>query len=108
MPGWEPKMCSRWHLPELLQKAVEFHHKPSEAGESIKLASAVHIADNAMMMLGVGLGKDGLRYNVDPVAYETLGWNEEKIPEIFEKMLGAINSAEAFLGIVTPTIPAGN
>ncbi len=101
------EMCARWHLPEQLQKAVECHHKPSEAGTSIKLASAVHIADNAMMMLGIGLGKDGLRYNIDPVAYEVLGWNEEKLPEIFEKMLGAINSAEAFLGIITPTIPAG-
>ncbi len=100
------EMCSRWRLPENLQRAIEFHHKPSEAGDAIKLASAVHIADNAMMMLGVGLGKDGLRYNIDPVAYEIMGWTEEKMPSLFEQMLNAINSAEAFLGIIAPTLPA--
>lgn len=100
------EMVARWRLPENLQKAIEFHHQPSLAGDSIRLASAVHIADNAMMMLGIGLGKDGLRYNIDPIAYEILGWTEEKLPNLFDKMLTAINSAEAFLGIVTPTSAA--
>lgn len=97
------EMAARWRLPENLQKAIEFHHKPSEAGDSIKIASAVHIADTAMMMLGVGIGKDGLRYNVDPVAYEVMGYPEDRIMELFDKMLEAINAAEAFIGLVTPT-----
>jgi putative nucleotidyltransferase with HDIG domain len=96
------EMAKRWHLPESLQKAIEFHHQPSLAGDSIKLASAVHLADTAMMMLGIGLGKDGLRYKIDPIAFEVLGWTEDKIMELFDQMLEAINSAESFLGLVTP------
>ena len=50
----------------------------------------------------MGLGKDGLRYNIDPVAYEVLGWSEDRIMELFDKMLEAITAAEAFLGLITP------
>jgi hypothetical protein len=52
-----------------------------------------------MMMLGIGLGKDGLRYNLDPVAFETLGWDESRFSELFEKMEMAIEQAESFIGI---------
>lgn len=100
------EMAARWRLPEILQKAIEFHHQPSQAGNSIQLASAVHVADNAMMMLGIGLGKDGLRYTVDPVAYEVLGYTPERMMELFDSMMAAISTAEEFVGIVTPPFAA--
>jgi len=93
------EMAKRWRLPESLLKTIEFHHEPSRAGKYTVLSSAVHIADAAMMMLGIGLGKDGLRYNLDPVAFETLGWDDSRFSELFEKMEMAIEQAEAFIGI---------
>jgi len=96
------EMANRWRLPVSLQKSIEFHHRPSGAGEYIKIASAVHIADTALMMLGLGLGKDGLRYNVDQKAFEIMEWSEDRIPDLFDKMTNAINAAEIFIGVATP------
>ncbi len=93
------EMAKRWKLPSGLQKAIEFHHHPSSAGENLVLASAVHIADAAMMMLGIGLGKDGLRYELDPVAMETLGVSEDHFSVVFDKMSQAIEAAENFIGM---------
>jgi HD-like signal output (HDOD) protein len=64
-------MARRWNLPSALVDAISnLHHRrlPRRA----LLASAVHVADAAMMMLGIGIGKDGLQYELDPVACQRL------------------------------------
>ncbi len=93
------EMAKRWNLPEGLQRAIEFHHHPVLAGEYVLLASAVHLADAALMMLGISLGKDGLRYELDPVALATLGINEDQFTSAFDQMSQAIEAAEKFIGI---------
>lgn len=94
------EMAKRWKLPESLQQSIEFHHRPSAAGNSVRIASSVHIADVALTMLGVGIGKDGLRYNVDPVAFEVTGWSTERLPELFNLIMDQLVSAEEFIGLV--------
>jgi putative nucleotidyltransferase with HDIG domain len=93
------EMAKRWMLPLSLQKGIEFHHEPGKAGEYIRIASAVHIADMALTMLGIGIGKDGLRYNIEPVAFEVTGWSPDKLPELFNLIMEQVKSAEEFIGI---------
>lgn len=91
------EMARRWHLPEHLVEAIAYHHRPSLANAGGLLAAAVHVADGAMMMLGVGLGRDGLQYALDPLAYERMGWTEAQLPELVDRVLPLISEAEAFV-----------
>ena len=94
------EMARRWKLPESLVSAIIYHHRPSLAGENAVIASAVHIADSAMMMLGIGIGKDGLQYDLDPEAISILGWNENNLEDLFDRVSALVKEAEQFIGLV--------
>lgn len=87
-----------WNLPDRVVAAVAYHHLPSAAGEDLRFVSAVHIANAAALMGGIGLGVDGLRYALDPVAFECLAWSDEEMFALIERMQSAVESAEAMLG----------
>lgn len=84
------KVLQKWHFPEEIVNAIEFHHKPDNA-QNFDLASIVHIADVASLMLGLGLGVDGLYYKINEKAFDLIELNKED----FEKILGKITDAIA-------------
>ncbi len=86
-----------WRLPGPLVNAIRYHHQPSKATEGAILAASVHVADSAMMMLGVGLGKDGLQYEVDPQAFERVSWKPDRLNELVEKVLPFVEEAKLML-----------
>ncbi len=82
--GWDhaqvgAEAARRWNLPEVLVKAIEYHHRPDELpGPS--LADAVHVADALSVMLGFGVGADQLMHRCSEGALQRLGLSEEEIP----------------------------
>lgn len=96
------EMARRWNLPQPLIAAITFHHKPSQAGEYVRLASAIHVADSAMMILGIGIGRDGLKYPCDPAAFERLGIHEAQLEDLFDRMTHMVHSAEEMFGMIQP------
>jgi HD-like signal output (HDOD) protein len=91
------EIARRWNLPNPLVEAIAFHHQPSRAQEGMQLASAVHIADAALMMLGIGLGRDGLQYPLDPAAVERMHWTEAGFYDLVDRVAPLIQETEAFL-----------
>lgn len=91
------ELASRWRLPTPLIDAIAHHHHPSQANEGAILASAVHLADAAAMSLGIGLGKDGLQYTVDPVAVERMNWNEKKFSDLADRIMPFVEEADEFV-----------
>lgn len=94
------ELARRWHLPDPLPQAIAFHHRPSQAGEGMVLAAAVHVADAAMMMFGIGLGRDGLQYQLDLTAFQILGLDESFLESIFPQVNALIEEAEQYLGLM--------
>lgn len=92
----------RWHLPDELITAIAHHHQPAEAPQHQKMVAAVHVADAAMMMLGVGVGVDGLRYVLDGVALELLGFEESEMEDLIRQVTDQIYLAELFLSDQAP------
>ncbi|RKY22912.1 MAG: hypothetical protein DRP79_10035 [Planctomycetota bacterium] len=91
-------VLKHWGFPEELVTVIKWHHEPSRAVDNQYLVDLVHIADMIAMMMGIGLGSDGLQYRpsadsmsrlgldttgVDLVAYRTIK-NVEKILQMFE------------------------
>ena len=68
-----------WSFPPELEEAIRFHHSPGGATLKPALAHCVHLADAACMMLGVGLGADGLMYGVDPESLEVLDITPDRL-----------------------------
>ncbi len=67
------KVVEKWNLPAQLVDAIEFHHNPEESSfEDKSLLSIVHIADAMTMMMGIGLGIDGLTYSLSGTALDVL------------------------------------
>ncbi|MEA3221966.1 MAG: HDOD domain-containing protein [Thermodesulfobacteriota bacterium] len=53
-----------WKFPDKITRAVRFHHRPEDIQGGIPEVDAVHIADILCLMMGIGPGREGLRYRV--------------------------------------------
>ncbi|MFZ5808891.1 MAG: HDOD domain-containing protein [Chloroflexota bacterium] len=91
------ELAQRWRLPPPLIDAIAHHHHPSQANEGAILAAAVHLADATAMSLGIGLGKDGLQYTVDPIAVERMNWNDKKFSELADRIMPFVEEADEFV-----------
>ncbi|MBW1800241.1 MAG: zinc-ribbon domain-containing protein [Deltaproteobacteria bacterium] len=84
------EVCKTWNVPESLATAIRCHHFPSQT-EDDKLTYIVHMADATAMMTGLGLGIDGILYQMDDRAAAILGLKEE---DISETMIGVVEAVE--------------
>jgi HD-like signal output (HDOD) protein len=74
--GYE--LAVKWTLSEVLTSVIRYHHSPQLSNENApkqekQTLALVHLADNFALMLGNGLGSDGLMYGIQPWALEQLG-----------------------------------
>ena len=70
-------LIKKWDMPESYRTVVEYHHKPNELPDSKiqyqPLLDVVTLANTICLMLGIGLGADGLQEYVFPDSIERLG-----------------------------------
>lgn len=78
------QVAHAWSFPAELEEAIRHHHSPDEATLRPALAHCVHLADAACMMLGVGLGTDGMMYAIDPGSLAALGISPERLVSLME------------------------
>jgi putative nucleotidyltransferase with HDIG domain len=94
------EMARRWKLPPNVQEAIGLHHTPALAKDGIVLAASVHIADALMMMLGIGIGRDGLQYTLDPQALAIVGWDDNNLEPLLEQTSVLVKEAENYIGLI--------
>jgi HD-like signal output (HDOD) protein len=70
------RVAQAWNFPAPLVEAIRLHHAPAEAVIKPRLAQVVHLADAIALMLGVGLGADGLSYPIDSRTLAALGYDD--------------------------------
>ncbi len=63
----------KWSLPETLANPVRYHHCPDALETPDVLTDVVHIADVTCLMMGIGIGSDGLLYPLSEGARKRLG-----------------------------------
>jgi HD-like signal output (HDOD) protein len=84
------ELCKVWGVPASLSKAIQFHHDPALSNND-PLTYIIHTADALAMMTGLGLGVDGILYELDQNAPLLLGLGEEDTSTI---MVEAVVSVE--------------
>lgn len=90
------KVAIKWNLPPNLVEAIGYHHTPDLSTLNPILVSIIHIADAITMMMGVGLGLDGLQYNISKTALNNLNLSEIDIQNIMSDVADLIADQDSF------------
>lgn len=90
------KIAEQWRLPAELVEVIRFHHQPELARHNEKLTAIVHITDALCMMMGAGVGGDGILYPLDEKAYSILGLDPSDEEEILLELTKKLEGMEAF------------
>lgn len=67
------QILQNWSFPSAIVKAVRRHHSPDSREDSDTLTDIVHVADMLCLMIGIGVGREGLHYKASPLATKRLG-----------------------------------
>ncbi len=73
-----------WQMPKTLAEAVQHHHNPQEADESIMDVCLIHIANSMTIIAEQGLEMEGCSETVLPYAWQTTNLGPEIMDEIFQ------------------------
>lgn len=87
----------KWNLPENIVHAVRWHHDPDFAQKFHILADIVHIADVLCLMIGIGVGREGLRYKPSPGATKRLGVTNKHLEIVASKTLQSVGELSDLL-----------
>jgi len=80
-------ILERWSLPKEIVDAVRWHHDPDSAEEPSTLIDIVHVADVLCLMIGIGVGREGLQYEPSPSVSKRLGLKSNHIEMIASQTL---------------------
>ncbi|CCQ94628.1 HDIG domain protein [[Clostridium] ultunense Esp] len=90
------KIAEKWNFPKDLVEAIGLHHTPEESTIDPKLVSIVHIADAITMIMGIGIGADGLKYNFSPFALDTLNFTPSDVEQLISLSHDLIIDKDSF------------
>jgi len=67
------RLMEKWGLPAEMVAAVRWHHDPDRAETPSPIVDIVHVSNVLCLMIGAGMGREGLHYTQSPAAIERLG-----------------------------------
>jgi putative nucleotidyltransferase with HDIG domain len=95
------KIASQWNFPADMQEAIVYHHRPDLIPDgNNNNAWLIYLADQACIMMGIGLGNDGLAYTGLSEAIVRFKLRQRDFEQCIMMMLGDLERAKELLGIV--------
>lgn len=90
-------MLESWSFPTELISAVRWHHDPDAAPQTSSMTDIVHVANVLCLMIGIGIGVEGLHYEPSVLATKRLGIKPTQLELIASQTLEWANElADAF------------
>jgi putative nucleotidyltransferase with HDIG domain len=84
------EVCSAWQFPELITKAIRWHHDPARSHGDL-LANILHMADHLALMGGAGYDDDDALSEVQKEALSLLHLKQADLSEIVFQLLECVN-----------------
>lgn len=81
------KVLENWSFPETVTEAVRWHHDPEANPTPCPASDMVHVADVICLMMGMGVGWDGLQYEPSIHATKRLGLSEGQLESIASRVI---------------------
>lgn len=83
------RIAESWQLPEAIVYSIQYHHNPVDLVPHNPYVDIVYLANCICLLLGIGLGEDGLYYRADQAVMQRHG-----IREVDLEMIGAHTLSE--------------
>jgi len=80
-------IAEKWQLPPSIVRCIRFHHVPSSVDPLDPLVDTIYLANSVCLLLGIGLGEDGLCSRADPTVLERRGLSENDLEMIGAQMV---------------------
>jgi HD-like signal output (HDOD) protein len=93
-------VADKWNLYPAVIKVIRFHHTPSQAKESMRLVSIVHLADVLCRAINLGNGGDDKIPCINEESWKLLGFNQQTIKILFPEMEQEFKNSKSFLSFV--------
>ncbi len=97
------RILARWGFPEGIVRAVRWSHAPDEVTPADRGADVLHVANVLCLSIGIGVGKEELRYKTSPAAQKRIGATTVHLEWIASHTLQWINDLSQRLTFHTPT-----
>ncbi len=92
-------VAKSWNFPESMTQIIKNHHDPRKVEKFKTETSVVYMSDMICMMMGVGVGSDGLSYRFYKDVAKFLNLNEKDVEETIKGFSDQIKRVEALIGI---------
>jgi len=90
-------ILNNWSFPKEIVDAVRWHHDPEAADTANPLIDIVHISDVLCLMIGIGVGREGLHYEPSPVVVKKLGVTNKHLEKVASQTLEWVNELSEVL-----------
>jgi putative nucleotidyltransferase with HDIG domain len=95
------RIASQWNFPKDMSDAIIYHHRPDlMQDEDNSGAWLVYLADQACIMMGIGLGSDGLAYKGLSEVIIKFKLRQRDFEECIMLMLEDLDRAREVIGMV--------
>ena len=88
------RVAEKWQLPDAIARCVRYHHEPGEIDPPDPLVDTVYLADCICLLLGIGLGSDGLSYHADEAVAERYNLAEQDLEIIGAQVMTELKRVE--------------
>lgn len=94
-------VAERWHLPERFVSCIRHHHGPPGPGAATAdpVLDIIHAADAVCLWAGLGVGYDGLAYEIAPHVRSGVLRSGEHVQELIALAWDRINELESSMGM---------
>ena len=92
------EILTQWSLPSVIVNAVRWHHSPESAEGAEMMLDIIHVANVLCLMIGVGVGRDGLQYCPSEAVVERLGLEPYHLEKVASQVLQWVNELSDALG----------
>jgi putative nucleotidyltransferase with HDIG domain len=91
------KVLTKWALPAEIVHAVRWHHNPESAESADTMLDVVHVANVLCLMIGIGVGTDGLQHQPSSVVTRRLGIEPVHLEKVASQTLQWVNEISDLL-----------
>ena len=91
------RILSQWSLPGNIVNAVRWHHDPEAAEMTDPMLDIVHVANVLCIMIGIGVGRDGLRHEPSQVVVKRLGLESHHLEKVADQTMRSVEELSEVL-----------
>jgi putative nucleotidyltransferase with HDIG domain len=92
------RILNQWSLPPGIVNAVRWHHDPDSADHSDLMLDIVHVANVLCLMIGIGVGRDGLQHQPSAAVIDRLGLAPEHLEKVASQTLQWVEELSVVIG----------